>query len=130
MYFVLSGLPQAWCDTGIRFSVCSDICPSTFATTLASTLLSGSVTLKSFEMLWQNLVQIQSFIRQCTQNKYLNSTYTFYGIMPLCKFHCHMVLPRRNTAFGGIPLKPIGIQMIKHVEIFLGGGDFSVLSPG
>ena len=45
-------------DIGIWFSVHSFVCPSTFATTLASTLLSGSLTLKACEILWQNLVQI------------------------------------------------------------------------
>ena len=41
-----------------------------------------SITLKIFS--W-NLVQIQSIIRWSAENKYYNSTYIFYGIMPLCK---------------------------------------------
>ena len=35
-----------------------DICPSTFATAVASTLLSWSVSLKLFEILWENVLQI------------------------------------------------------------------------
>ena len=37
--------------------------PSTVATTLALTLLLGSVTLKPFEILSQNLIQTQSIIK-------------------------------------------------------------------
>ena len=37
--------------------------PATFATTLASTLLFGSVSLKPFEILWQN----KYFQAMCTE---------------------------------------------------------------
>ena len=90
------------------------VCPSTFATTLASTLLSGSVTLKHSEILWQNFVQIKRIIRQCAQNKYLNSTYTFYGIMSLFEFHCHMVFPRRDIAFGRILVISLILSEVKY----------------
>ena len=62
-------------DIGILFSVRSYVRPSTFATTLASTVL--SVTLNPYEIRLQGLVQIQSIIRQYGQNKYHNSAYIF-----------------------------------------------------
>ena len=51
---LLSRLPQAWLNIGIRFSVrsCvrSFVHPSIFATTIASTLLFSSVSLRPFEI--------------------------------------------------------------------------------
>ena len=52
---LLSRMPQTWCDIGIWFSIRSYVHPSTFATTLAWTLLFRFVTLKSFEILWHHL---------------------------------------------------------------------------
>ena len=63
---------------------------------MALTLLFESITPKSFEILSQNLAEIYQMF---AQNKYCNSTYTFYRIMSICKF-------QYATGVSSITVKP------------------------
>ena len=85
-----------------RFNVWQIYAPLQISmTTLASTLLLRSVTLKFYEILSQNLVQIY---------KDYDSPYVFYGIMPLCKF-------QYTNGIRSITLKPCEIISWNEVQI-------------
>ena len=120
--FVISILsPQAWRQ--YRLPVFS---PSTFATTLASTLLLRSVTVKPYEILWQNLVQILSIIRQCGQNKYkyqassdniqrLSTITPSTVFIELCPFvNCNI---SSTLLFESVTQKPWEILSLKLAQI-------------
>ena len=69
-----------------------------------------SVTLEPSEIFSPTLVQIQSIIIGCAENKNHNSTCIFDGIMPLCKFH-------NGNSVSTITPKPFEIfsqNLVKH----------------
>ena len=65
----------------VRSCVRSFVHPLTYATTLASTRMFRSVSLNLYRYFLETW-----YTYKASADKYCNSTYKFYRIMPLCKF--------------------------------------------
>ena len=106
---------QFRCDIGIRFSIRSYVRPSTFATTLASTLLFRSVTTKPFEIFWQHFGTNIKYYRRCAQNNFRPKM--AYGRIEFTLSSC---VCTRVIVYSFVPLC-IPVSFLTHNFIMHGG---------